>query len=80
MEKIDRQILFYIINSICFLSYLITALIVTVKLNFKIDRSSILTMSIYAVSFLIKEINWTIQIFAPDSFIGWLPWIDIMAS
>ena len=57
------------------------ALVVMFRIKFNFDKSAVLTLSFYAISFLIKEIEWILELFAPKIInIGYLIWIDVFST
>jgi hypothetical protein len=52
------SMVFCIMNFILLLIYVIPALLVLKKFKFKLDRSALINITIYAVSFLTRAIMW----------------------
>ena len=49
-----------------------------IKIRFNLDKSAVVTLSIYALYFLSKELNWILDITHVKDYQTYLPWIDVL--
>ncbi len=82
MNSGDSKALIFSIESVlCFLAYSFAALYVLINLRFRLDRSSILTILAFSISFLLRIMLWVSEFkIKNETLIHTLTIIDIFGS
>ena len=79
LELHDRQLIYFSVNILFYLCYIIPAVLLVVK--FRLDRAAIVNIAFSTLSIIIKSVNWMFAIFETiPSYQGYFTILDIIAA